>query len=1027
MKKLFYTIIILHANLLLPAQPPNLFFEKLTTENNLSNNKVNCIIRDNRGFMWIGTNDGLNRFDGNNFTIFRNKPGDSSSISGNIITGLIQDANDVLWISSADGGLCRYNFRLPPDQQFKQFKNKPASSHSIPTNSINALIDDAKGNLWLASSGFGVIRFNKESEKFERPVIPGPKTVLSLCVDNAGILWVGRQGGGLVKINPATSQVILDSRYENLYAKLPHVVVTSLYSDKEKNIWYGSWDKLLYRFDYSLQNEIAIRQNDFPNSFIDDDISCFAEDKQGYLWIGGKTKGLQLMNKKTGQFYNYSNNPLKEGTLSDNTVNCIYIDPSGKTWLGTNKGISISNPQQQQFVQTFLTVPGTNNIVTKVYDFYKDENADLWMGTSEGIFILKNNSAAPEYRQVMYNGTKLAVTKFFKDSKGVFYIGTDYSLFIYNRSANSVQLLPNTQKDQVMNKIIASRVVSIAEDSVGNHPVLLVSPYGHFLTYHDRVTQQWISRLDTSKKIIERFGLKDNLIRRFFKSSSGRIWLANAQYGLGEWKPNASEKIIYYKNDPDKNDGISNNSVYDIAEDAKNNLWISTYGGGLNYFDLALKKIQHITASNNLLEGIAVDNSGNVWMLSNGQLQCYDIKTQSITAYKLPDMEKSGGVSGYIFKDSTGKMYLAGKNYFIAFNPESVTTLHTQPVAYLTDFKIFNTSYSHLLNGNSIELSYSKNYFTIEFAAPDFSSTQPVQYSYMLEGFDKDWVETGTRNTATFSNLQGGTYFFKVRASNHTGEWGNKITTIKIVITPPLWKRWWFYVLATLIIASAVYAVYRYRINELLKRHAIRNKIAQDLHDNLGSTLSSISVYSEVAKIHGNKNEAEDMNLLLEKISDISNEMVTEMNDIVWAINPRNDSMEKIIQRMESFAKPLAAARNIRFTLAYDKAVLSHHPDMDIRKNFYLIFKEAVNNAIKYSGASELHASVQFSNHQLALTVKDNGVGFNPEREMANNKHSMAGNGLNNMYKRAAELKGILTIESNPNDGTVVYLQIPFL
>ena len=488
------------------------------------------------------------------------------------------------------------------------------------------------------------------------------------------------------------------------------------------------------------------------------------------------------MNKKTGLFYNYSNDPLKEGTIADNTVNCIYIDHSGKTWLGTNKGISVSNPQQQQFVQTFLTVPGINNTITKVYDFYKDEKGDLWIGTSEGIFLQKNNAAAIEYRQVMFNGTRLSVTKFFKDSKGVFYIGTDYSLFIYNLSAHTVQLLPNTQKDQVMNKIIASRVVAIAEDSVENHPVLLVSPYGHFLTYHDRITQQWVSRLDTSKKIIERFGLKDNLIRRFFKSTAGNIWLANTQYGLGEWKPNASVKIVYYKNDPDKNDGLSNNSVYDIAEDAKKNLWISTYGGGLNYFDLTSKKIHHITASNNLMEGIAVDNSGNVWMISNGQLQRYDIKTKSITSYKLPDMEKSGGVSGYIYKDGTGKMYLAGKNYFIAFTPDAVTNLHYQPVVHLTDFKIFNNSYSHLLYNKSIELSYSKNYFTIEFAAPDFSSTQPVQYAYKLEGFDKDWVETGARNTATFSNLQGDTYLFKVRASNRNGEWGNKVTTIKIII-----------------------------------------------------------------------------------------------------------------------------------------------------------------------------------------------------------------------------------------------------
>lgn len=1005
------------------AQAPALFFEKITTDNNLSNNKVNCIVQDNRGFIWIGTNDGLNRFDGTNFIIYRNKPGDSSSISGNIITGLLQDANDDLWIATADGGLCRYNYRLPPSLQFKQFKHKPADKNSIPTNSINAIIDDGKGFLWIATSGFSVIRFNKKTNEFSKSLIAGPKTALSLCMDRENIIWVGRQGGGLVKINAATLEANYDKGYENLYAKLPHMVVTSLFCDQDKNMWYGSWDKVLYKYQAATKSEITVQQTAMPFSFMNDDINCFAEDKNGYLWIGCKTKGLQLFDKKEGNFFNYMHNPLQEGAVADNGINCIYNDKDGRIWLGTNKGISISHPYQQQFAQTFLNAAAA--AVTKVYDFYKDEKENLWIGTSAGIFVYKKGAKAPVYKPVVYKGQTLAVTKFYQDSKGIFYAGTNYSLFIYDRSNNSIQLLPNTENDRVMNKIIESRVVSVAEAYVENHPVLLVSPYGHFIAWHDRVTQQWVSRLDTTRKIIQQLGLIDNLIRRFYKSSSGKIWLANAQHGLGEWLPQSASKIKYYKNDPDKTGVLSNNNVYDIAEDAKQNLWISTYGGGLNYFDLAAGQISHIATSSNLLEGIATDSKGNVWMISNGQLQQYNISTQSITTFKLPDMEKSGGVSGYIYKDNDGNMYLPGKNYFIAFNPDSVSFLQHQTDVQLTDFRIFNNSHSHLLNKSTIELSYTQNYFTFEFSAPDFTVAQPVQYAYMLESFDKDWVETGSRNTATFSNLPGGTYIFKVKASNNPGEWSANIRTIKIIITPPLWKRWWFYLLSGLIVIVSIYALYRYRINELLKRQAIRNKIAQDLHDNVGSTLSSISVYSQVAKIHGEKNETENLNELLEKISGTSNEMVTEMNDIVWAINPRNDSMEKIIMRMESFAKPLAAARNIRFDLEYEKPILALQLNMDKRKNFYLIFKEAVNNAIKYSGAQQITATISLQNHQLKLLVKDNGVGFNPQAEMSSNKITLSGNGLHNMQKRAAEINGRLAIESQSGNGTEIQLQFP--
>ncbi len=204
-----------------------------------------------------------------------------------------------------------------------------------------------------------------------------------------------------------------------------------------------------------------------------------------------------------------------------------------------------------------------------------------------------------------------------------------------------------------------------------------------------------------------------------------------------------------------------------------------------------------------------------------------------------------------------------------------------------------------------------------------------------------------------------------------------------------------------------------------------RLRISQDLHDSIGSTLSSIAVYSQVAKIHGEKNEHENLNELLEKISGTSNEMVGEMNDIVWAINPRNDSLEKIILRMESFAKPLAAARNILFQLTHDDEIITLQLDMEQRKNFYLIFKEAVNNAIKYSGATALQAHVSVTKDQLILQVTDNGVGFNPEIEMANQSTSLSGNGLRNMHNRAALLQGTITITTAPSKGTVITLQMP--
>jgi ligand-binding sensor domain-containing protein len=1022
MSKTFLVIFFILAAVVCPqAQTPMLYFERIAMQDGLSNNQVNCILQDKRGFTWIGTNDGLNRYDGHNFLIFRNKPGDTASISGNTITDLFEDKDGILWIATADGGLSRYDYRLQPFLQFKQYKHLPGNPASIPANIVNAMLEDQKGYLWLATNGASVIRFDKKTGKFDQPVPTGPRVALDLAMDKQGLIWAGRQGGGIIKLDPIRMTYDYDRRYDNLYASLPHAVVSSLYRDKENNMWYGSWDKVLYHYDEVAAKEVVFQQAKTAYSFMNDEITGFAEDNQGCLWIVGKTTGLQVMNKKEKKFYNYRHNPMQEGSLADNSVRCIYIDKQGTVWLGTDKGLSICNPAQQRFKQTFL-LPASGNMPVSltIYDFYRDDNWDLWIGTSEGIFIRKDNTGEMIHLPLSYKGHRLAVTKFFRDKQNVFYIGTNYSLFIFNKTNNTIQLLPNTEKDKVMNKIIESRVVSVVEDSIDGHRVLLVSPYGHYLAYYDFVEQKWVSRLDSVKQIISTFNIRDNLIRKLYPSTAGRIWMATVREGLGEWKSNTGS--VYYTNDPLKDDGLSNNHIYDMVEDVKKNLWISTYGGGLNYVDIKNNKIRHIAATNNLLEGIATDKRGNVWMISNGSLQKYDISSSSSRTYQLPDLEKSGGVKGYIYKDGEGNMYIGGNNYFIQFHPDSITDDKIKPKTWLTDFRIFNTSYSHLLNDNTINLSYRQNYFTIEFSAPDYSIGQPVQYAYMLEEFDKEWIEAGSRNNVIFSNLPGGVYTFRVRATNNPGTWTEMERTLKIIINPPFWKRWWFYAACVMFVSGSIYFLYRYRINELLKRQAIRNKIAQDLHDNVGSTLSSISVYSQVAQIQNDGGDKGELNDILGKISITSTDMISEMNDIVWAINPRNDSMEKMIQRMESFAKPLLAAKGIQFKFNYDPDILSTWLEMEKRKNLYLIFKETINNIIKYSAATLVTVNISIRNRKLELLVKDNGVGFDPMARVGEQSPSLSGNGLRNMRMRASEMRGEIRIDSKPGQGTSIHL-----
>lgn len=997
---------------------PTLYFDRITRQDGLSHNKVNTILEDRRGFIWFGTDDGLNRYDGHYFEVFRHQPGNQSTLSGNIITGLLEDEQGIIWITTADGGLSRYDYRLPPAHQFKQFKHIPGDPSTIPVNVLNALIQDRQGYLWLASSGESVLRFNKRTEKFDRPKQEGTRTVLALALDGEGKIWAGRQGGGLLKIDPVSFSSQMDQRYNNNYAKLPHVTITALLKDPTNSIWYGSWDKVLYRYNPVTRTE-EIFSKDTTFSFPNDEVDCFAMDKAERLWMGGRYFGLTIYDPHQQKFFNYGNDRALEGTLADNKVNCIYIDRAGLVWIGTGKGISVYNPARQHFEQTFI--PGRTSDIT-INDLYEDDAGAIWLACSEGIVIWKPGTDQFERRKVMHQGEQLPVSLFYEDVDGTFYIGTNYSLFVYNRQTHHYTLLPNTDKDVVMRKIINSKVVSVVRDTIEGHPVLIASPYGHFLAYYDLAGKHWVSRSDTARDIIGRFNLKDNLIKKLYKTADGQLWLANSKAGLGKWQAAPSPHISFYENDPTAGSSLSSNNLFDLKED-RGNLWISTYGGGLNYFDRRTEAFTHITASNNLLEGIQTDRKGNVWIISNGNLDLYDVHTKAYRSFLLPDQEKTGGVRGYLFKDRAGNLYAAGINYFVRFAPDEFSLRDKQPQVYLTDFKVFNESFSQLLFQKEAALSYDQNFFTISYAAPEFTGKQ-VEYQYMLEGVDKDWVEVKERNFAGYSNLRAGSYLFKARATNQKGGWNEHYTMLRIVIVPPFWQRWWFYALCLLLGAAALYLFYRYRINELLKRQVIRNRIAQDLHDNLGSTLSSISVYSEVAKRYHQQQKTEQLRQTLDKIGDTSNDMILEMSDTVWAINPKNDTMANIIQRMESFARPLLQSKEIHFSFYYDPQIPAINLEMEKRKNFYLIFKESINNAVKYAQAQQIHVSIRKHHYQIELVVNDDGTGFDVPAAQRAASHSLSGNGLKNMRMRAEEIGAVYKLESGPGMGTTVFLSV---
>lgn len=729
----------------------------------------------------------------------------------------------------------------------------------------------------------------------------------------------GRAAGGLLKINTGDLSSHPDKRYDDLYAKLPHASITSLFKDDDNNVWLGGQDKVAYKISQQ-GHETVIAPNNNRKGPGPDDFVAFAEDAQHNIWMGGKNSGLTVFNPSSGKVQQFQHVAQHDGSLSDDHVNDVYIDRNKIVWVATNNEVSMYNSLFSPFVQHNLPLRSSSGFV---YDFYKDSSGSLWIGTSDGIFKKNKNSDEYEHRIITYNGAKVSVTKFFSDVDGSFYTGTDYTLFRYDKDQNKITALPNTDSDPVMKKLVESRIVSIIRDTIGDHPVLIVSPYGHYLAYYDLMEKRWVSRSDSVRNIIQRYNIQDNLIRKLFKDRDSNLWLATYKNGLGEWKP-GSQPIRYFANDVRNRFSLTSNDVFDIQETHKGDFWVSTYGGGVNFLAKESNRFTHITESSNLTEGLQLDEQENLWMICNGHVHKYDVAERIYSCYDLPRLQRLPGLTGYIYKDAEGMLYAAGTDFYISFTPSAIRRITHSPAIYFTDFKIYNESFSQYLQQKQIELRYSDRMFSIEFAAPEYSGDN-LRYAYKIEGVDPNWIDAGKTNVAQYSNLKGGTYHFKVRATNWAGPYGNNFSELTIVVQPPFWKNAWFIALALLVLIALVYLVHKYRVNMLLKQQAIRNGIAQDLHDQVGSTLSSISLYSEVAKRYAKQKDEQALEDILDTIHLTANDMTADIDDIVWAINPQNDNLDSIIKRVNKYAKPLCDAKGINFTLDYDPGLARVH------------------------------------------------------------------------------------------------------
>ena len=491
---------------------------------------------------------------------------------------------------------------------------------------------------------------------------------------------------------------------------------------------------------------------------------------------------------------------------------------------------------------------------------------------------------------------------------------------------------------------------------------------------------------------------------------------------------------------PGDKKSLNNNQLYSIVPDPAQPdkyLWTGSNGGGFSRFEIATGTFINYNEKNglpnNVVYAVRSDKAGNLWLSTNRGLSCFTPKNETMINYNSEDGLPGDEFNRYeYFKMTNGDLFFGGMEGGVVFNPEKVLekepapaivltglSVYNKPVTYKTDNEIIQSPISY---ASVITLPHSKGMFSISYAALEFRAANKKHYKYFLENYDKKWIDAGNKTEATYTNLALGNYTFHVIGAGSSTVWNTKGASIRIVILPAWYQTWWFRLSVLLIIAGGIYTLYRYRLAQQIKLFSIRNNIASDLHDEIGSTLSSISISSTLIqkKMEGNSTE---VNGLLNQISNNTDNMMEAMSDIVWAINSKNDRFDNVVNRMRSFAIEILEPENIQLHMQVSEHLNHVKLNMQQRKNFYLIFKEAVNNIAKYAACTNVWVDIESKGGKIMMKIKDNGKDFSSASIKEDNRPQFGGNGLVNMYKRASELKGTIEIDSVVGQGTVVKLE----
>jgi ligand-binding sensor domain-containing protein/signal transduction histidine kinase len=1017
---------------------PDLRAERLpiktyTTADGLPRDHINRIVQDSRGFLWFCTSEGLSRFDGYKFANY----GTEQGLPGREVNDFLETRSGVYWVAT-NKGLARFN----PD---------PGAAANTTGRREPA-------------QRFVVYRLGEE---------PNAQNISVIYEDHAGTIWCGTYAG-LFRLYQANGawvfsfvDVMQPASLEN--EKMPR----SITEDRRHSLWIGA-ESGLYRLNPDSTVERFTAAEGLPER---GNGRAVLEDRQGRMWVGTASGLLELVADPIPHRSVVERVYTDKDGLSDNNVNSLFQSSDGNLWVGTGMGLSQLLPAGKTGGPRFQRYTSANGLGDAApTTIAEDDHRNLWIGTGYGAMRLAANGFKSYYQNDGLGGIEIA--SIFDDQAG------DLCVLSNSKHLNRFDGVRFTAAQLTLPKGEAywgwGWYQTMFQDS---HREWWMNTGDGLVRYPKLENIQQITRARPKAIYTTRDGLPANEIFRLFEDSKGDIWistLGNSQGVLTRWD-RATESFHVYS----PADGIPQAAPTAFCEDNAGNLWIGFYQGELLRYSGG--RFTPMTSRNGLPAGfihaLYLDHAGGLWVatgeggvarsdnpnaeqptfgvyssaqgLSSDQANCItedewgmiyigtgrgldklDPATGHIKHYSTADGLPNSFIS-VAFRQRDGSLWfgtLQGLSRFIP-QPESPTA---PPAVLVNTLRIAGNPYPLSELGVTeiagLVLGPDQNHLEIDFAGLNLAVGESLRYQYKLDGAFADWSAPTDRRSVSYPNLPAGTYRFLVRAVSSDGTLSTSPASVAFRVLPPVWRRWWFVLLAIVLTAIPVAAVLRYRqqstraeqeAKEALQRNReerlqaleqVRRRIATDLHDDIGSSLSQINLLSEVVRQRVGRDAANVAEPLL-LISNASNEMVSSMSDIVWAINPQRDHLSDLIHRMRRFASDTLATRDIEFQFQAPDSAVDIKLGANLRREVFLIFKESINNLVKHSGCTQADISFQLSDNSLWLKVSDNGRGFDAGQESD-------GHGLGSLRERARSIGGRLDLVSGVSQGTTVSLSV---